>query len=87
MQMINPNKVGLALGALLGGLHLLWALLVAMGWARPLLDFVFWIHFIKPVYQVEPFNVLTALLLIVVTSGTGYAFGFFFGLLWNHFHR
>jgi len=87
MLVVNPNKVGLVFGALLGGSHFLWALLVAVGWAQPLVDFVFWIHFIKPVYLVQPFSVLTAILLIVVTTTTGYAFGFFFGLLWNWFQE
>ncbi|HYA19728.1 MAG TPA: hypothetical protein VEG25_03660 [Burkholderiales bacterium] len=86
MPIINPNKLGLVFGVLLGASHLLWAALVASGWAQPLLDFVFWIHFIQPVYLVQPFGVLTALLLIIVTSSTGYIFGFFFGLLWNWFH-
>jgi len=33
MGMVNPNKLGLVLGALYGGWHLLWAMLVGIGWA------------------------------------------------------
>lgn len=87
MGTINPNKAGLALGALYGGWHLAWSLLVALGVAQALIDFVFWMHFIKPVYVIEPFDPARALILIVVTSSFGYMLGSAFGLLWNRFHR
>jgi len=87
MGLINPNKAGLVLGSLVGGTHLLWALLVALGWAQPLIDFIFWIHFIKPVYVIDVFRPGVALLLIAVTAAIGYAVGCAFGVLWNNIHR
>jgi hypothetical protein len=80
---LNPSKAGFVLGALLGGWHFLWALMVALGWAQAVLDFIFWIHFIKPIYIIAPFNAGLALILIVVTAAIGYAFGYVFGVLWN----
>lgn len=41
MGRIEPNKAGLELGALFGGWHLLWSLLVALGVAQQLIDFIF----------------------------------------------
>jgi hypothetical protein len=38
--MINPNKVGLVVSALIGGWHLVWVTLVAAGWAQPLINFI-----------------------------------------------
>ena len=84
---IRPNSAALVLAMLLGSWHLLWAALVAAGWAQPLIDFIFWIHFIRPVYVVEKFNVGTALLLIGVTAAIGYVVGWCFAVLWNKLHR
>ena len=87
MGPINPNKAGLALGAFLGVWHFLWSLLVALGWVQPFIDFIFWLHFIKPVYVIGPFNIGTALLLIVITTTIGYVAGLVFGVLWNRVHH
>ena len=87
MAFINPNKAGLALAAFFGAWHLLWSVLVALGWAQVLIDFVFWIHFIKPVYVIDIFSPGRALLLIAITSAVGYLFGCTFAFLWNRFHR
>jgi len=83
MTLINPNRVGIALGVVLGGCHLLRALLVAAGVAQPVLDFLFWIHFIKPVYVVAPFDPAIAALLVAATALVGYAAGAVFGFVWN----
>ena len=85
--MINPLKAGVTFGALLGGYHVCWAILVALGWAQPLVDFVFWMHFIQPVFVVRPFNLATAATLIVFTSIAGFISALLFALLWNILHR
>ena len=83
----NPNKVGLVVGALIGGWHLLWALLVSLHWAQPLIDFVFWAHMIQPIYVIKSFNPLAAITLIVITAAIGYIFGFVGAIIWNKLHR
>ncbi len=83
---INPAKAGLTLGALLGAWHLCWSILVALGWAQPVLDFVFWMHFIKPVYVVGAFDPAIAAVLIAVTAVAGFVIGWLFALLWNWVH-
>jgi len=87
MVTIRPHAAALVLAILLGTWHLLWAVLVAVGLAQPLIDFILWIHFIRPVYVVERFNVGTALLLIGVTAAVGYGVGWCFAILWNKLHR
>jgi hypothetical protein len=85
--MINPLKAGVTFGALLGGYHLCWSLLVALGWAQPLIDFVFWMHFIQPVFVIRPFNLPAAAALIVFTSMAGFVIALLFAVLWNKLHR
>ena len=87
MVAINPVRSGLAVGAVVGLWHLTWSLLVAFGWAQRVIDFVFWMHFIKPVYVVEAFDPATAMVLIAITSTVGYIIGAVFGLIWNSVHR
>jgi hypothetical protein len=84
---VSPNRVGLVIAALISGWHILWALLILGGWAQPILDFIFWAHMIKPVYIVQPFNPVAAVILIVLTAAIGYAFGFAGALIWNRLRR
>jgi len=85
--MVNPNKVGLVIGALIGAWHMVWSLLVLIGWAQPILDFIFWAHMIKPVYFVKPFDPTAAVALIAITAVIGYLFGFLGAVIRNRLHR
>lgn len=87
MNHINPNKSGSALGALVGGLHFVWSVFVALGWAQPIIDFAFMLHMVKPVFVVEPFSLTRAVALIAVTAVIGYVVGSLFARVWNHLHR
>jgi hypothetical protein len=84
---ISVHHAGLVTGALFAGWHLLWSALVAAGLAQPLIDFVFWMHFIKPVYVVEPFSAVRAITLVAVTAIVGYVLGSAFAFLWNRGRR
>jgi hypothetical protein len=84
---LDVGKAGLGLAAVLGGFHLCWAFLVALGWAQPFIDFVFWMHFIKPIYTVEPFEVARAGMLVAMTAGMGFLMGSAFALVWNALRR
>jgi hypothetical protein len=86
MRPISPNKAGLVLGSLTGAWHLLWSALVLVGWGQSFIDFIFWIHFIKPVYVIEPFNAGVALILVITTAVIGYGIGLLAGVLWNRIH-
>ena len=87
MNQINPNKTGIALGALFGGLHLLWSVLVALGWAKAFLDFIFMVHMVKALYAVDTFNISLAAMLVVVTAIIGYVVGNLFAFIWNRIHQ
>jgi len=76
----------MVVGALLAGWHLLWSVLVLIGFAQPIIDFIFWAHMIKPVYVVKPFDPVAAVTLIMITGVIGYAFGFVGAIIWNRLH-
>jgi hypothetical protein len=86
-MMANPHKVGLVIAMLIGGWHVVWSVLILIGWAQSILDFVFWAHMIKPVYFVKPFDPMAAVALIVITTVIGYIFGFVGAIIWNRLHR
>ena len=86
-ERMGVNKAGFALALFLGGFHLMWATIVASGLGQPLIDFIFWLHFVRPVYVIEAFDPLRAIELVLVTATIGYAMGSALALLWNRAHR
>lgn len=84
---LDANKVGLVLGLMVGGAHLLWAVLVAIGWGQPLLNFIFWLHLLSNPYQVAPFDITAATLLVIITFAVGYIVGWIFATLWNKIYK
>ncbi len=84
---LNTSKTALTLALLIGGAHLGWSVLVALGLAQALLDFIFWVHMIANPYQVTGFNLTQAGILLVVTSAVGYAVGWIFATVWNRVNK
>jgi hypothetical protein len=84
---ISIGKSAFVTGIVLAVFHLCWSVLVAVGLAQATVDFVFWMHFIKPVWVIEPFSVGRAAILLVVTAGIGFAIGAMFALVWNSLHK
>jgi hypothetical protein len=80
---ISPPGLGLVFGLCLALFHAAWSGAVALGWAQPILDFIFWAHFITPPYHVEPFAIGRAAILVCFTFGTGFVLGLVIGWLWN----
>ncbi len=83
MRQISSAKAGFALGAVVALWHLVWVGLVASGWAKPLLDFVLRLHFIRLQYAIAPFALGTAAALVALTFCVGALFGMVFALVWN----
>lgn len=86
MHPLHPIKVATTVAALVACMHFGWAMLVAAGVAQSLINFVLWLHFIAPVYTVEPFNWLTATALVLFTAAFSFFTALFFAYLWNRIH-
>lgn len=87
MKKLNGHTIGLIVGILLGVWHAIWALLVMVGMAKPLLDFIYGIHFLSNPFIIRPFDMTTAVTLVVVTAGIGYVIGWAFAAIWNMLKR
>lgn len=87
MHNIHPYKAGLTLAILLGSWHLGWVILVSLGWAQWVINFVFQLHAIQPILVIDAFNISNAILLVGLTALLGFSFGLAFALLWNALQR
>ena len=83
MRRISPAKTAAATGSVIGLWHLIWVTLVGLGWAKPVLDFVLQLHFIRLDYQLAPYAAVTAAELVILTFAIGAAFGLLFAIIWN----
>lgn len=81
----NPFRLGAIVGLFLGLCHVFWAMLVALGCAQFIIDFVFWAHFITPPWHIEPFALGRASILVGFTFTVGSAMGIVGGWMWNRF--
>ena len=84
---LDPQKTGLVLGSLAALMHLLWSLMVAMGLAQWWMDWVFSLHFLNNPFTVGSFDIVTALILIVVTGIVGFVVGWVFSTIWNYWQK
>lgn len=81
--MLDKNKVGLSLGTSMGLLHAVWALMVALGLAQVFMDWIYSLHFLNNPFLISGFNLVTAVMLVIVTFIFGYIFGWVFAKVWN----
>jgi hypothetical protein len=83
---ISANRLGIVLGLVVALWHAIWSALVAAGLAQLLINFIFWAHFIAPVFKVGAFDPFRAVVLVVCTGVVAYAGGLAAGLVWNVLH-
>jgi hypothetical protein len=83
LERLSTTTTGLVVGAVMGGMHLFWLLMVAAGWGQSIMNFIFWMYFIKPIDLIEPFELIRAISLVVTTSIIGFMIGWTAARLWN----
>ncbi len=84
---VAKNKSGLILGVFFSLLHILWSVLVATGAAQTVLDWIFKMHFLSNPYEMQPFDAVNAVILVVLTFVVGYIVGWLFGLFVHALHK
>ena len=84
---MNKHKTGLVLGSLVSSIHLVWSILIALGWAQGLLDFIYNMHSLNNPFTVMSFSLMRSLGLVVITFVVGYVLGNVFAMFWNKFHQ
>lgn len=80
---MSNMRIGVACGCILATIHLVWAGLVAIGWAQPLMDFIFWLHMLNAPFQVQPFSIWVGVMLVGFTWMVGFLAGFIFATIWK----
>lgn len=81
--MLDTQKTGLALGLFLAAVHAVWQVLVWIGSAQSFIGWAVKLHSVKMTVSVLPFNLSSAITLVVATFALGYVFGWVFALIWN----
>ncbi len=84
---MNAKKVGLVLGSFIGLVHLVWSVLIALGFAQPLLDFIYSMHSLNNPFMVASFDMMRSIELIGITFVIGNIVGYVFATLWNKLHQ
>lgn len=80
---MSPFQLSMISGFSLASLHICWALLVAIGWAQPVIDFIFKLHMLSSPFKVQTFELPLALGLIGITFLIGCFYGIVFSVMKN----
>jgi hypothetical protein len=82
---MERNEVGLALGSFFGGLHLIWAILVAIipNALQTFFDWIFNLHGIFPIITITGMTLINAINLVIVTFIIGYIIGWIFAWVFS----
>lgn len=84
---MNQHKTGLVLGSFAAFWHLVWVVLVAFGWAQPLMDFIYRMHSLTNPNMVAPFDLMRSVWLIIIAFCVGYVAGNVFAFFWNKIQK
>ena len=84
---IHTNKFALVLGTFAAVMHLIWGIIVGLGWGQPLVNFVHSMHFMNTTIIIDQFNIGRAIGLIVLAFCVAYIVGYIFSTIWNKIYK
>ncbi|HVM22096.1 MAG TPA: hypothetical protein VM308_02190 [Sphingomicrobium sp.] len=73
----------MAVGTVFAAWHTIWVILVGVGWAAQVLNFILELHFLKIGFQLAPYSAFTAYSLVAITFCVGALLGAIFAVVWN----
>ncbi len=84
---IQRKKFALVLASFVALGHFVWVILVGLGWAQPLMNFVYRLHFMENPHMIDPFNLGRAIELILLATAVAYVAGIVFATIWNSVYK
>jgi hypothetical protein len=84
-MLLSPlsHRLGLTLGLFFGLVHLLWTLLVWVGWAQGLVNWKMAMHGVGMSFQVMSLSPLRGIVLIILAGVVGYVVGAVLGFIYE----
>lgn len=80
---LNKHRVGLSVGIFIAFMHFLWSAVALFGLTEFLLKTVLRLHFLSIQFTLLPFELFTAVILIINSFICGYIGGWVFAWIWN----
>lgn len=85
--MLEPSKVGIAVGGTFAFVHVVWILVVLAGLGQEWISFATSMHFVSTTMTALPFDLGTAVWVTVTASIMGFIVGYVFASIWNRVER
>ncbi len=83
MQSAFANHLGRTFSLFAGLVHLIWAVLSWLGWAKPVVAWVYGMHGLTPNFTVTTLSPARGIELIILTLILGSIVGFVLGAIWE----
>lgn len=84
---LKESSTALVVGVFVAVVHVVWSLMVLVGFAQVYLDWILGLHFLDNPFTVRSFDFVNAVILIGFTFVVGYAVGWIFAMIWNRLHK
>lgn len=84
---LKVGATAMVFGVVVALMHAVWMLMVFLGVGQLYLNWIFGLHLISNPFVVQPFNLMSAIFLIIFTFVVGYLLGWVFAFVWNRLHK